>query len=269
MQEKLVVTLFVDDTTVYLSENNDFSALEAILRTWCMAAGVQFNVSKTECILIGPQTFHTQFREDRRAKPTHMHIPDTMRIADEGETVRILRVWARNDACDNNTWEKVFKKVCEQLMRWDEKHPTIEGRRCLIQAYIGGGTQFLTAAQGMPPEILSRFKKLNLDFFWEFKKTHTVNKDTLYLPRYQGGAEILDLEVRNDAVYLTWVREYSKPAESRPMWAFVADVIFQHSLTLKWQDKCKENKHILTNFVTQSWHPIERKRTDEHARANA
>lgn len=75
-----------------------------------------------------------------------MQLPQNVHIANDGETIRILGVWAGNDARDDDTWEKV-----------------IEGRRRLVQAYIGGGTQYLTAAQGMPPAVLKRFKKLELD----------------------------------------------------------------------------------------------------------
>ncbi|EJD51464.1 hypothetical protein AURDEDRAFT_31365, partial [Auricularia subglabra TFB-10046 SS5] len=170
MKEKLIATLFADDTTVYLSEDDDYAKLREILDIWCIAAGAKFNVAKTECIPFGTPEFRTRFREQRRASGSHTQIPDSVRIADDGETTRILGVWAGNDANDCDTWEKVFKKVSDQLVNWDRKHPSIEGRRRLIQAYIGGGTQYLTAAQGMPADILKRFKKLELDFFWEFKK---------------------------------------------------------------------------------------------------
>ncbi|EJD54842.1 hypothetical protein AURDEDRAFT_30587, partial [Auricularia subglabra TFB-10046 SS5] len=167
LKEKLVATLFADDTTIYLSERDDFATLQRILDLWCKAAGAKFNVAKTECIPVGTDAFRQMFRTERRAKPEHAQLPANIRIADDGETIRILGVWAGNDARDDDTWEKVFKKISEQLMRWDSRHPTIEGRRRLVQAYIGGGTQYLTAAQGMPQDVLKRFRKLELDFMWQ------------------------------------------------------------------------------------------------------
>lgn len=136
-------------------------------------------------------------------------------------------------------------------MQFDETRP----KDVDALAYVGSGTQYLTAAQGMPPDVLKRFIKLELDFFWEYKK-HTVNAETLYLPLDQGGANILDLKTRNEAVYLVWAREYLKPASERPTWAFVADEIFRHTLTLEWQDRVGADKHILTNFLSQSWEPM-------------
>lgn len=37
--EHLIVKLFADDTTVYLSEKDDLRDLQNILKTWCKASG--------------------------------------------------------------------------------------------------------------------------------------------------------------------------------------------------------------------------------------
>ncbi|KAH7099071.1 hypothetical protein BKA62DRAFT_600338, partial [Auriculariales sp. MPI-PUGE-AT-0066] len=140
--------------------------------------------------------------------------------------------------------------------RWDVQHPTIDGRRQIIQAYVGGGTQYLTAAQGMPPEILKRIEKLALDFFWEYKRSHTVDMATLKLPREEGGVNLLDIEVRNEAIYLTWLRDYCSSSSDRPAWAFVADEILKRTTTLELQDSTEGNTDILTNFLEQSWCPM-------------
>ena len=53
VERKLITTLFADNTTVFLSKFDKFSALELILDKWCIASGARFNVSKTEIIPIG------------------------------------------------------------------------------------------------------------------------------------------------------------------------------------------------------------------------
>ena len=55
--ETLKATLFADDMTVYLTEDNDFETLQRILDTWCSAAKVCFNISKTEIIPIGTKAY--------------------------------------------------------------------------------------------------------------------------------------------------------------------------------------------------------------------
>src|ERR1700761_7313540 len=43
MEEKLIVNLFTDDTTVYLKSQDRFDSLEVILAQWCAASGAKFN----------------------------------------------------------------------------------------------------------------------------------------------------------------------------------------------------------------------------------
>ena len=58
--ERTIVSLFADDTTVYLSENDNIGDLYAILQTWCIASGAKFNLEKTEVILIGTKEYRAQ-----------------------------------------------------------------------------------------------------------------------------------------------------------------------------------------------------------------
>jgi hypothetical protein len=52
-REKLITTLFADNTIVYLDADDDFRSLMEVLQEWCTAAGAKFNINKTEMIPIG------------------------------------------------------------------------------------------------------------------------------------------------------------------------------------------------------------------------
>ena len=39
LKQKLIVSLYADDTTIYLSETDSYSSLQKILSKWCMASG--------------------------------------------------------------------------------------------------------------------------------------------------------------------------------------------------------------------------------------
>ncbi|KAI9068534.1 hypothetical protein FKP32DRAFT_1526240, partial [Trametes sanguinea] len=51
--DRLITTLFADDTTVYLDKDDDYDDLLRILERWCRASGAKFNVNKTEHIPLG------------------------------------------------------------------------------------------------------------------------------------------------------------------------------------------------------------------------
>ena len=55
--QQTIVSLFADDTTVYLSEKDNVGDLYAILQTWCIASSAKFNLEKTEVIPIGSKDY--------------------------------------------------------------------------------------------------------------------------------------------------------------------------------------------------------------------
>jgi len=56
-KDRLVTTLFADDTTVYLSIKDSYNDLRNILTKWCRASGAKFNDEKTVIIPVGTPDF--------------------------------------------------------------------------------------------------------------------------------------------------------------------------------------------------------------------
>ena len=74
MLSPTVVSLFADNTIVYLTEDNDFEDLLNILDDWCKASGVKFNISKTEIIPIGSKTYQRWLTETRKLNQSQPEI---------------------------------------------------------------------------------------------------------------------------------------------------------------------------------------------------
>lgn len=49
----IIVNLYTDNTTIYLSKDNQYSDLESVLTTWCTSSGAKFNLEKMEILPIG------------------------------------------------------------------------------------------------------------------------------------------------------------------------------------------------------------------------
>ncbi|KAL4066534.1 hypothetical protein J3A83DRAFT_4359968 [Scleroderma citrinum] len=58
LKEKLIMSLYMDNTTVYLSESNFYDTLQTILSKWCITSGTKFNLEKMEIIPIGSEEHH-------------------------------------------------------------------------------------------------------------------------------------------------------------------------------------------------------------------
>ena len=53
INEKLIVSLFADDTCIFLNQNDKMDDVQNILDNWCQASEAKFNLDKTEIVPIG------------------------------------------------------------------------------------------------------------------------------------------------------------------------------------------------------------------------
>ncbi|KIY69343.1 hypothetical protein CYLTODRAFT_337003, partial [Cylindrobasidium torrendii FP15055 ss-10] len=218
--ERLIATLFADDTTVFLSAEDSFDDLKAILDRWCIASGARFNIEKTQVIPIGSKAFINEFRQNRRADETHNPIPLSISIAEEGEAIRILGAWIGENLDENTAWPGVVQKIEDALERWQRAHSSIDGRRIIAQCIPGGMSQYLATVQGMPDKVEKKLAKIIRDFVWDKKTLGRVSEAHLLASLETGGRKILDIKSRNKAIQVMWLKSYLNLSSTRPRWAF-------------------------------------------------
>ncbi|KIK33609.1 hypothetical protein CY34DRAFT_27015 [Suillus luteus UH-Slu-Lm8-n1] len=187
MAYRIVVTMFADNTTVYLSEKDNFETLSDILSCWCKASGARFNTSKTEIIPIGTREYRNSVVSSRRIHPSQEPLPTNINIADEGKATRILGAWIGNGIEEHAIWSPILEKIEKALQRWEKWHPTIEGRKIVIERTIGSMTQYLTTAQGMPKEAEDILSARSRKFVWDNEGKSTISMDMLCAPIAKGG----------------------------------------------------------------------------------
>ena len=106
--------------------------------------------------------------ETRKINPQDTHpLPLKIRIARDGEAVRILGVWIGNKANNQTPWEPILDTIKSKLDIWGKAHLTLNRKCMVIQAIIGGHTQFLTKAQGMLPYIEEALTNIISSFTWD------------------------------------------------------------------------------------------------------
>jgi ribonuclease HI len=220
------INLYADDTTVYLSTTDKYTDLENILSTWCEASGAKFNLEKTEIIPIGTKEHRERLIRSRRIHPDDQPLNPGIRIAEDGHPTRILGAWIGNDIEQAQPWSPILDKIKETLDRWTLANPTLDAKRLIIQMVVGGMTQFLTKAQGMPAMITKRLTTILRECLWDGKKTPPgLSLQQLMKPRQEGGINLLNIEARNQAIDLTWLNTYIDRSKKRPLWAFALDAI--------------------------------------------
>jgi hypothetical protein len=82
---------------------------------------------------------------------------------------------------------------------------------------------------------------------WDDNSSPRIANETLTKPITMGGLDLLDLEARNDAINIMWLKAYLNFAPTRPEWALITDLIVEKSAP-----ECMVKKAIINPFL-QRW----------------
>ncbi len=258
-REVLKAVLFADDTTVYLSCQDDFKTLQDVLDTWCSAAKARFNIAKTEIIPIGSPAFRNEMAETYRETGAWKNYPRNVHVAQDGEAIRILGAFFGNGIDQINVWTLVLTKIVamrkpltQVMERWKAGHTTIQGKKHVVQMIVGGMTQYLTTVQRMPDDIVKRLTKIIRGYLWDDRHNTPVGMEHVRMPVNKGGLNLLDLEARNEAIDIMWLKSYLDFSDARPTWAFLADDLFASLVTKSCRPKRAD---LRMNSFLQRWKP--------------
>jgi exonuclease III len=247
--ERLIATLFADDTTVYLSKEDEISKLEAILEDWCTAARAKFNVSKTVVMPIGELTYRQSVLQTRKTQSDGGQIPANMTILREGEATRILGAWYGNGVDISAPWSIVLTKLTKSMERWSNASVNLLYKRHVIQCTAGGYSQYLAQVQGCPTRVETEIERQITKYLWEGKMSK-VNKETTHAPIDQGGMKILDIKARNEAIRLIWLKRYLDTSAARPLWASFADALLARNVPASEE---RIDEKMRQNPLLQTW----------------
>ena len=246
----VLVTMFADDTTLYLNKHDRFDDVQETLNRWCSVSGAKFNIEKTEIIPIGTEEHRSTVVATRKINHRDLSpLSDHIHIAKDGEATRSLGAWIGNNIDDITPWEIVLDNIRNGLKRWRPVRPTLHGRSTVIKSIVGGHTQFLTKAQGMPPEIEKAITQIIRDYLREDGSSPRIALEILCQPIERGGINLLDIKARNEAIELTWLKAYLDLSPSRPTWAKITDLTINAAAPPGISTLARFNSFL------QSWNP--------------
>ncbi|KAI0738788.1 hypothetical protein C8Q80DRAFT_1072391, partial [Daedaleopsis nitida] len=214
--DALKANLFADDTTTFLTEDDDFADLQEILDTWCSAAKAKFNISKTEVLPIGQKDYREHMALTYKTTGSWKNYPTNVKVAGEGEPMRVLGVFLGNGVEQCDVWTPTIAKVTAAVSRWQAGISTMEGRRHVVQMIFGGMTQFLSDVQSMPAAVCKRIERIIMKYLWHDRVIPPVSKEYIQQDIDRGGLRILDLTARNEAIDVMWLKAYLDFSADRP-----------------------------------------------------
>ncbi|EJD43437.1 hypothetical protein AURDEDRAFT_36112, partial [Auricularia subglabra TFB-10046 SS5] len=163
---KLIVSLFADDTCVFLSEHDDPAALKSILDTWCLASGAKFNITKTEVIPVGTEEHRTRLATTRKLNANALPFEQGIKIASQGEMTRLLGAYIGNGIDTQAPWQPAITSLRNTLQRWNQRPLSMTGKSIIAQAIVAGKMQYLGTVQGVPDDVQKEITGLVQDFLW-------------------------------------------------------------------------------------------------------
>ena len=117
---------------------------------------------------------------------------------------------------------------------------------------MAGVTQYLTKVQGMPCKIESELNKQIRRFMWNNNKSDTVNQTQMYTNHKKGGKKVVDIETRNKAIHLTWLKAYLNLDENRATWMYFANAMIREDIPPS--QKIDEDPESRIMLIIQNWH---------------
>ncbi|KAF9553475.1 hypothetical protein CPC08DRAFT_645612, partial [Agrocybe pediades] len=187
----------------------------------------------------------------RRLSEDQAPLPDEIKIAKDGEPIQVLGALIGNKVDQASVWSPTLENVDQRFIRWEQSHPTPEGRCLIVNLVAGGLTQYLTRVQGMPVDIETMLSKKVSKFMWG-NATPMVNIETLHSSHIRGGKSLLDIARRNRAIEIMKLRTYLQPHAKRPRWTLVVEHLMGKTLP---RSHVQVQDEVKLNVFLQNWKP--------------
>jgi hypothetical protein len=243
---RVLVKVYADDTTIFLSQEDDPKELQKCLDLFCQAATARFNEQKTEIIPLGPVDSRTELI--RTQKFNDWKISDEVHIAQEGEAVRILGSWQGNGVNIQAKWNEIMERQLKTMKLWNSYYPSTAGRILIAKALVVSIAYYLMTVNGISRKNLETMDKNIRNFIWNSKKGQMAWKRAIQ-PVGEGGMGAPSMKIRYEAIKIGWLKRWWCPEPDRPDWAWVANEIMLQSA----RHKPDEARSSVKEWICQSW----------------
>jgi len=171
LEERVLVSLFADDTLVYMNENNNKKTLEQTIRNFCEASTAKFNNEKSEILLIGTKEYRNNVIKTKTVNKTNNDkLDQAIRIIEDNDSLRILGAHIGNDSKTSIQWETILKRQSRILKKWAKTSLLSKGKELILKALIQSRALYLATANEMPKNIAQRMTRQMKSFIWEDKR---------------------------------------------------------------------------------------------------
>lgn len=251
VEEKVLVSMFADDTLIYLNKNDDKKVLDECLNIFCAASTAKFNKEKTEYLPFGSEEHRKELIETRKLNEIEGNgIEPTAKIIKDKESMRQLGGRVGNHSNETEQWENILKRQEKILDQWKAKNLSLKGKELVLKALVNSLDQFLATVNSMPEWAQKATTKITKAFIWDGRKKGLIDWKWVTAQKEEGGLNMPSIELRCEAIEIMWLQKWLSTPDKRHTWAYILDEL----LTLNMPKKPIKEKSALQNWVLQNWH---------------
>jgi ribonuclease HI/exonuclease III/chemotaxis regulatin CheY-phosphate phosphatase CheZ len=248
---RVLVSLFADDTLVYLSKADNINTLKEIIAIFCTASTARFNLEKTEYLPVGPKNHRDKIIGNRSLNDIPQNtIEEGVTIIKDGEPMRTLGAWIGNGIDTHPQWNKILEKQKTVTESWTKMHPSYKAKEMIAKSLLQSRAMFLATVNGMPKDVMEKMKEIMKDFLWDGRKRGYLEWKNVIKPKHEGGLNYPDIESRLEAIQIIWLKKYLTSKEDRHLWTLVTDHIIFRNIT-KTPMVDQEDR---LSWIQQTWH---------------
>ena len=193
MNEEVKNIQHADDMTLALKNIKSLNQALNTINNFCIHAGSKINISKTECILLGPL-------KDMLA--------EIKGITVSKGAIRCLGIYIGHDKieCYNKNWMKVSHDIDTLFESWKKRKLTLFGKCTVTNSLAISKLVYLANILELPDEnYIKKINRLIFNFIWN--KTDRIKRNTMIGKIEDGGMGITDIESKFKALKASWVRK--------------------------------------------------------------
>ena len=184
-EKELKTSAFDDNTTIYTGNNSSLAHLETQLMRFEKATEIKYNQTKCMGIWLGSNKGNTK-------KPLGFKW-NSGTINNLGYTYGHNTTQTRK-----KNWEKVRKKVREDIRKWGNLQLSPIGKKILINHVKLSKIWYLAYVEKPSANIIQNIRKDLHDFLWNYRKVR-VNRNTIR-PLEMRGLAIMDIKTQCEAI---------------------------------------------------------------------
>ena len=184
------VSLYADDMTLFLKDEESMGKCLSILEEFKTASGLDINIQKTKMMWLG----------------RNKHRNDPLLQIEAVEKVKILGIYfsARN-SCYRDNVEKVIENTERVTNMWNKRDLTIKGRVTVAKSLILSQITYIASSYLIESKDIHRIQSHIMRFLWRGRPPK-VAKKVMWQDISLGGLKAPCVEALIKALQVTWIK---------------------------------------------------------------